>query len=130
MLTSKYCIRGLKSAYLLILIIVFFLITYYHLPYPAAVMPSSPLRIAVLECDTPQPRCNERYGGYGGLFKELLLDGTEAYAKETGNSKPTLEVTKYNVVNEEVYPNLDDIDAILISGSSTSPSPFPIRPTN
>jgi len=85
-------------------------------------MPSSPLRIAVLECDTPQPRCNERYGGYGGLFKELLLAGTEAYAKETGQPKPTLDVSKYDVVNEEHYPKLDDIDAILITGSSTSPS--------
>jgi len=93
-------------------------------------MPSSPLRVAVLECDTPQPRCNERYGGYGGLFRELLLAGTEAYTKETGHAKPSLDITKYDVVNEEHYPSLDNIDAILITGSSTSPNPLLSRQQN
>ena len=34
-----------------------------------------PLRIAILECDIPIGNTREKYGGYGNLFKELLLKG-------------------------------------------------------
>jgi len=35
------------------------------------------------------------------------------------SSKKGLELTVWNVVEQEQFPNLDDIDAILMSGSST-----------
>ncbi|EGP84723.1 uncharacterized protein MYCGRDRAFT_75463 [Zymoseptoria tritici IPO323] len=72
------------------------------------------LRIAVLECDTPIGRTKEKYGGYGNLFKELLENG----AKEVNaQHPPELDIRKYDVVNHEVYPELDDVDAILLTGS-------------
>lgn len=79
------------------------------------------LRIAVLECDEPIGKTKEKYGGYGGLFKELLENGVERYPELYGEKAPGLEVSKFDVVNDmEAYPRLEDVDAILLTGSSES----------
>ncbi|KAK4544462.1 hypothetical protein LTR36_004353 [Oleoguttula mirabilis] len=77
----------------------------------------SPLRIAVLECDEPIGRTKEKYGGYGNLFKELLQAGADKVAAKDGVKRPALDITKYDVVNTEVYPSLENVDAILLTGS-------------
>lgn len=75
----------------------------------------TPLRIAILECDTPLPDIVERFGRYDRIFSTLL----ETAAEGLGLSpKHDLEMRGYDVVDKQEYPNLDDIDAILISGSS------------
>ncbi len=77
---------------------------------------AKPLRIAILECDTPMERTRAKYGGYGGVFTSLL----QAAAVELPmRQKPTLELSIWDVVNEQKYPNLEDIDGILLSGSRT-----------
>jgi len=86
-----------------------------------------PLRIAVLECDEPIGHTKEKYGGYGNLFKELLLASAEKVAKDDSIPKPELDVTKFDVVNVEQYPKLENIDAVLLTGSSTSPPDIPLR---
>lgn len=76
-----------------------------------------PLRLAVLECDKPQPQTRAVYNNYTGVFAALL-----------GNASKTLDppqeldgvatITGYDVVNElHTYPALDDIDAVLLTGS-------------
>lgn len=81
-----------------------------------------PIRIAILECDTPLPKTRERYGGYGNLFKELL----EAGAHDINLPKDDLHFTIYDVVTKMEYPNLDDVDGILMTGSSMyATRPFP-----
>lgn len=84
--------------------------------------PLPPLRIAVLECDSPIGHTKEKYGGYGNMFEELLLKGVEKVRKQQGDGKsggevPDLDVRKFNVVDEEVYPDLEGVDAVLVSGS-------------
>ena len=77
-----------------------------------------PLRIAVLECDSPPPNADAKYGGYGGIFKRLLNSGAEAL-REPDSDVVDLLISKHNVqMSPDSYPNIDDIDAILISGSS------------
>ncbi|KAL1303453.1 hypothetical protein AAFC00_006841 [Neodothiora populina] len=89
-----------------------------------------PLRIAVLECDRAPAKAHVKYGGYGGLYERLLVSGAEALAREhsgahdkDGGDKgmtvvPRLEVSKYDVKHEGVYPAaLEDVDAVLLSGS-------------
>lgn len=77
-----------------------------------------PLRIAILECDTPLDGTREKYGGYGGVFAALLEAGADALGQpDLISSKKGLELTKWNVVAEEHYPELDNIDAILMTGS-------------
>lgn len=82
-----------------------------------------PLRIAVLECDTPLARTIKNYGGgYGDVFKALLEAGADTLGREDISSKNGMDLTKFNVVDQEVYPDLDNVDAVLITGSSTSHS--------
>ncbi|KAF5669414.1 GMP synthase (glutamine-hydrolyzing) [Fusarium heterosporum] len=73
----------------------------------------SPLRLAILEADTPQPQTRDRFGGYTGVFTALL----EAAAKPQ-KLKELVSIKGYDIVNElHSYPSLNDIDAILITGS-------------
>jgi hypothetical protein len=72
----------------------------------------------MLECDTPLPKTGARYHGYGGVFEALLKAG----AKDLGRPDPHsgLQISRYQVeLHPEDYPDLQDIDAILITGSST-----------
>ncbi|KAH9881914.1 hypothetical protein J1614_001085 [Plenodomus biglobosus] len=74
----------------------------------------TPLRIAILECDTPPPAIVEKQGKYGAIFTRLL----ETAAVDVGlNPKQDLVLSSFDVVTAQEYPNLDDIDAVLISGS-------------
>lgn len=90
-------------------------------------MPSPPLRIAILECDTPLPGTKAKYGGYGGVFTSLFntaADTLPATQTPTGClphptsfSKSDLQLSVYDVVEKQEYPNLDDVDAIMMTGS-------------
>ncbi|KAF2458934.1 class I glutamine amidotransferase-like protein [Lineolata rhizophorae] len=77
-----------------------------------------PLRVAVLECDTPLDKTRHKYGGYGGVFEALLKAGADHLGRpEDVSSKKGLEITKWNVVDEDKYPALEDVDAVLLTGS-------------
>ncbi|CEJ61486.1 hypothetical protein PMG11_10019 [Penicillium brasilianum] len=72
------------------------------------------LRIAVLECDTPIAPVKERLGGYGDIFTRLLNKGLEA----SGDSRVDIkEISKWHVVDNPVYPDPEEYDALLLSGS-------------
>jgi GMP synthase-like glutamine amidotransferase len=77
-------------------------------------MPHIPLRVAILEADTPVPRANERYRGYLGVFKHLFERAAHPVPLES-----VVRLTGHDIVHNpaSAYPSLDDIDAILISGS-------------
>ncbi len=78
-----------------------------------------PLRIAILECDTALEKIREKYGGYGAVFTALLNAGADALQEpETVSSTKGLEISTWDVVTAQRYPSLEDIDAILITGSS------------
>jgi hypothetical protein len=74
------------------------------------------LRAAILECDTPIQPVREHYGTYGDLFENLLKAGLKAQGLD---SQTDLQITKWDVVNNSVFPKPDDCDAILLTGSST-----------
>ncbi|PHH59619.1 hypothetical protein CDD81_2804 [Ophiocordyceps australis] len=78
---------------------------------------ASPIRLAVLECDTPQPQTRAIYNNYTGVFTALL--GAAAQSLDPPlDPAAALRVSAYDVVNElHTYPNLDDIDAVLVTGS-------------
>lgn len=80
-----------------------------------------PIRIAMLECDTPMPNTQARYGGYGGVFTALLQAGAQDLGRPDPHSG--LQISRYQVeLHPEHYPDLKDIDAILITGSSNGPA--------
>ena len=76
----------------------------------------APLRIAVLECDTPLTRTQAKYGGYGGVFTSLLT----AAAEELGLPTVALNISNWDVVSRQEYPRLEDVDGVLLTGSSMS----------
>lgn len=80
-------------------------------------MPSLPLRIAILECDTPLPGTVSKYGSYGGVFTSLLKSGADALSYPNLSSNTGLTLSTYDVVTAQAYPALEDIDAILLTGS-------------
>lgn len=75
------------------------------------------LHIAILECDTPLTGTRAKYGGYGGVFKVLLSAGADALNHPNISSKRGLSLTNWDVVEAQEYPPLDEIDAVLITGS-------------
>jgi hypothetical protein len=75
----------------------------------------------MLECDSPLPKTGTRYHGYGGVFEALLKAG----AQDLGWPDPRsgLQISQYQIqLHPEHYPDLKDIDAILITGSSGYPA--------
>lgn len=78
--------------------------------------PTTPIRLAILEADTPLPSTRAKYSSYGGVFTSLF---TRAAAPAPLSS--LLSITYYNVVGPSPsYPSLDDVDAVLITGSKHS----------
>lgn len=80
-----------------------------------------PIRLAILEADTPLPNTHAKYHGYGGVFTDLLR---RAVAPDPLGAHLALSV--HHVVDDDnenqpvTYPDLDDVDAVLISGSKHS----------
>ena len=77
-----------------------------------------PLRIAILECDTPFPGTVAKYGGYFGVFKQMLERGADELGFPGLSATEGLQLTKHHVVERDDYPELENIDAILLTGSS------------
>ncbi|KAL1876451.1 hypothetical protein Daus18300_002695 [Diaporthe australafricana] len=76
----------------------------------------APIRLAILEADTPVPNANAKYHGYRGVFTDLFR---RALAPEPLEAH--LAITGYDVVNDpDTYPDLDSVDAVLVSGSKHS----------
>ncbi|KAH3332045.1 hypothetical protein KXW13_004033 [Aspergillus fumigatus] len=79
----------------------------------------SPLRIAVLECDAPPADSNARYGGYHGVFSLLLKESARALGQPDRLDPETgLDISRWDVVYAQDYPRLEDVDAILLTGSN------------
>jgi GMP synthase-like glutamine amidotransferase len=75
----------------------------------------TPLRIAILECDTPLPSVLEKYGRYDRIFTALLETAAEGLGL---TPEKDLVLSGFDVVDKQEYPNLEDIDAVLLTGSS------------
>lgn len=79
-----------------------------------------PLRLAILECDDPPPNTDAKYGGYGGVFTTLLRSGAELLGKP--DLETLLQISKYQIqLDPDNYPKLEDVDAILLTGSRMHP---------
>ncbi|RPA86731.1 putative class I glutamine amidotransferase [Ascobolus immersus RN42] len=75
--------------------------------------PAKPLRLAILEAGALFTTVADKYGTYLTLYRNMFVN---SLPKGTDLS-PYLDCSGYNVHTEELYPDLDSIDAILISGS-------------
>ncbi|EFE40345.1 hypothetical protein TRV_04924 [Trichophyton verrucosum HKI 0517] len=78
-----------------------------------------PIRLAVLECDHPLPQTAAKYGGrFGGVFKALLGQSAKTLNRpDIVDPEAGLDISEYDIVGGDEFPALEDIDAVLISGS-------------
>lgn len=93
-------------------------------------MGSSPIRIAILEADTPLEQTRRMLGSYGGVFTSLLHKAADS----SKIPRERLHITGWDVVSEpdggvedvggqyrwirtRGYPKIENIDAILVTGS-------------
>ena len=74
----------------------------------------SPVRLAILDCDPLVESITRTYGSYGGLVQAFLQAGAE----QMDLSISELEMTIWDVYSKSDYPKVEDIDAILCTGSS------------
>ena len=66
------------------------------------------LRVAILRADHPP------LSGYGDIFREWMKSG----ARRKGFPERNLHFQEYDVVEKEEYPKDEDVDAVLVTGSS------------
>lgn len=79
----------------------------------------SPIRLAVLKTDTPIDPVKEKLGDYGNIFAALIRAGADGLNQpDVISSKHGLEISSYDSVDKQEYPDPDQIDAVLITGSS------------
>lgn len=76
-----------------------------------------PRRLAILECDTPIEVVKNHRGSYGDCFERLLRSSL-------ANGSPRLpqielKFSKWDAVQSQ-FPDLQDIDAVLLTGSRES----------
>jgi len=76
--------------------------------------PSSPIRLAILKLDTPNPLIVEKYGDYGPIFNRLLTSACDLLELP----ESSLQLSYYDCVDKMEYPNLNDVDGVLLTGSS------------
>ncbi len=74
----------------------------------------APIRIAIFDCDPLIEPIRERNGDYGGVITAFLHAGAE----HIGLPLDELHLSVWSVEERQEYPALEDIDSILISGSS------------
>ncbi len=75
-------------------------------------------RLAVLECDTPVPAVEQTRGSYGEVFRQLLTKGLAGVA-DAKYKGAEFALSKWDVVRSQEYPKAEDVDGILLTGSST-----------
>ena len=73
------------------------------------------LHIAILDCDPLTSTICKKYGSYGGVIINWLQAGARGLSMDFGK----IEVSVWNVMEDE-YPNVEEVDALIITGSRQS----------
>ncbi|KAL7940031.1 class I glutamine amidotransferase-like protein [Trichoderma barbatum] len=77
----------------------------------------SPLRIAILACDELVGEMKKEYGSIGNVYKQFLEAGA-LHLEESGlYERPNMDISYYDVVNKQEYPDVENIDAVFLTGS-------------
>ncbi len=76
-----------------------------------------PIRLAILEADTPVPGIKAKYQSYGGVFTHLFKRACASLPHPVP-LESQLALSAHDVVNDPTaYPDPETIDAILITGA-------------
>ncbi|KAI1367633.1 putative class I glutamine amidotransferase [Xylaria arbuscula] len=78
---------------------------------------NAPIRLAILEADTPAPGIKSKYQSYGGVFTYLFKRACASLPNPV-SLESRLTLSAHDIVNDlTAYPDPETIDAILITGS-------------
>lgn len=75
------------------------------------------LRLGILECETTLPKAKAARGSYGDIFEDLFRLGLKNLGDAAADVQ--LQVSKWDVINGK-YPQIEDVDAIVMTGSCAS----------
>ncbi|KAL7776740.1 hypothetical protein CFE70_007159 [Pyrenophora teres f. teres 0-1] len=78
------------------------------------------LRIALLECDELVGDLKKEYGSIGNLYK-IFLEAAAVKLEGSGlHERPILDISSYDVVNKQEYPDVENIDSVFLTGSRSN----------
>ncbi|KAI1181447.1 putative class I glutamine amidotransferase [Nemania serpens] len=78
---------------------------------------NAPIRLAILEADTPIPPIKAKYQSYGGVFTHMFKRACASLSRPVP-LESQLTLSSYDIVNDlTAYPDPETIDAILITGA-------------
>ena len=70
------------------------------------------LRLALLVCDTPAPAVVEAHGNFPEIY--------ETWLKASNIDRVSYKLTPFDIVNHsETYPNPEEFDAVIVTGSGS-----------
>ncbi|RWA03277.1 hypothetical protein EKO27_g11828 [Xylaria grammica] len=78
---------------------------------------NAPIRLAILEADTPVPGIRAKYQSYGGVFTHMFKRACASFSHPVP-LESQLTLSSHDIVNDPTaYPDPETIDAILITGA-------------
>ncbi|KAI1177918.1 putative class I glutamine amidotransferase [Nemania sp. FL0916] len=78
---------------------------------------NAPIRLAILEADTPIPPIRAKYQSYGVVFTHMFRRACASFSHPV-SLESQLSLSFHDVVRDSTaYPDLESIDAVLITGS-------------
>ncbi|OQE11074.1 hypothetical protein PENVUL_c003G01697 [Penicillium vulpinum] len=80
-------------------------------------IPCIRIHIAILVCDTPIQPVLKKYGDYFAIFQDILRQGFKDLERSEKLKDITVEFSEYHMMGNNRFPDLQDVDAILLTGS-------------
>lgn len=78
---------------------------------------NAPIRLAILEADTPIPPIKAKYQSYGGVFTHMFKQACASLPRPVP-LESQLALSSHDIVNDPTaYPDPETIDAVLITGA-------------
>ena len=87
----------------------------------ASMKPSIRIHIAILVCDTPIQPILRKYGDYFAIFQDLLRKALKDLEISEKSKDIIVEFSEHQMVNNNRFLDLENVDAVLLTGSSTLP---------
>lgn len=84
--------------------------------------PSIRIHVAILVCDTPIQPVLRKYGDYFTIFQALLRQAFKDLEISEQFKDITVEFSEHQMVHNNQFLDLEKVDAVLLTGSSTLPS--------
>lgn len=88
----------------------------------SSMSPSIRIHVAILVCDTPIQPVLRKYGDYFTIFQALLRQAFKDLEISEKFKDITVEFSEHQMVDNNRFLDLDKVDAVLLTGSSTLPS--------